>query len=138
MSADHKYFMVVIFFVVLFFVSTFISYVSYRRNLSKYKYFLESYQKNALFIDSITKLSAHFGFVFFYFKIAFFIRLLKNKKMYATKGVLVNQACYDFMHSFNPCEIKWMWEWRRNYQIQSAFLVMALLSAYIHSVVFNY
>lgn len=138
MNTDHKYFMVVIFFVVLFFVSTFISYVSYRRNLSKYKYFLESYQKNALFIDSITKFSAHFGFVFFYFKVVFFIRLLKNKKMYATKGVLVDQACYEYMLLFNPSEIKWMWEWRRNYQIQSAFLVMALLSAYIHSVVFNY
>lgn len=138
MSTDHKYFMVVIFFVVLFFVSTFISYVSYRRNLSKYNCFLDDYQKSSLFIDSITKLSKNFGFVFFYFKIVFFIRLLKNKKMYATKGVLVDQSCYEFMHSFNPSEIKWMWEWRRNYLIQSAFLAMALLSAYIHSVVFNY
>lgn len=58
--------------------------------------------------------------------------------MYATKGVLVDQACYEFMYLFNPSEIKWMWEWRRNYLIQSAFLAMALLSAYIHSVVFNY
>lgn len=68
----------------------------------------------------------------------FFIRLLKNKKMYATKGVLVDQACYEYMLSFNPSEIKWMWEWRRNYLIQSEFLAMALLSAYIHCVVFNY
>lgn len=138
MSTDHKYFMVVIFFVVLFFVSTSISYISYRRNLSKYKFFLDNYKRSSLFIDSITKLSENFGFVFFYFKIVFFIRLLKNKKMYATKGVLVDQACYEYMLSFNSSEIKWMWEWRRNYLIQSAFLAMALLSAYIHSVVFNY
>ncbi|MEJ5114962.1 hypothetical protein [Erwinia billingiae] len=138
MSTDHKYFMVVIFFVVLFFVSTSISYISYRRNLSKYKFFLDNYKRSSLFINSITKLSENLGFVFFYFKIVFFIRLLKNKKMYATKGVLVDQACYEYMLSFNPSEIKWMWEWRRNYLIQSAFLAMALLSAYIHSVVFNY
>lgn len=138
MSTDHKYFMVVIFFVVLFFLSTSISYASYRRNLSKYKFFLDNYKRSSLFIDSITKLSENLGFVFFYFKIVFFIRLLKNKKMYATKGVLVDQACYEYMLSFNPSEIKWMWEWRRNYLIQSAFLAMALLSAYIHSVVFNY
>jgi hypothetical protein len=130
--------MVVIFFVVLFFVSTSISYISYRRNLSKYKFFLDNYKRSSLFINSITKLSENLGFVFFYFKIVFFIRLLKNKKMYATKGVLVDQACYEYMLSFNPSEIKWMWEWRRNYLIQSAFLAMALLSAYIHSVVFNY
>lgn len=48
MSTDHKYFMAVIFFVVLFFVSTFISYISYRRSLSKYKFFLDNY-KEALF-----------------------------------------------------------------------------------------
>ena len=58
--------------------------------------------------------------------------------MYATKGVLVDQACYEYMLSFNPSEIEWMWEWRRNYLIQTEFLAMALLSAYIHSVVFNY
>lgn len=94
MSTDHKYFMVFIFFVILFFVSTSISYVSYCRNLSKYKLFLDNYKKSSLFIDSITKLSENLGFVYFYFKMVFFIRLLKNKKMYAIKGVLVDQAFF--------------------------------------------
>ncbi|QEW33712.1 hypothetical protein D0N50_19395 [Erwinia billingiae] len=138
MSTEHKYFMVVIFFVVLFIISTLVSWISYRRNLSKYKIFLEGYQKSGLFIDSITKFSLNFGFIFYYFKIVFFIRLLKNKKMYATKAQLVDKECYDYMHSFSYSEIKWMWEWRRNYLIQSSFLTIALLLAYIHSIVFNY
>ncbi|WP_147194908.1 hypothetical protein [Pantoea sp. CCBC3-3-1] len=138
MRAEHLAFLVVIAFAVLFAASLICSWVSYKKNLRNYERFLKKYREQGLFVDSITKVSEHLGFLFFYLKIAFFVRLLKNKKIYAAKGVLVDERCYRYIQSRPAEEVKWMWEWRRNYFIQSTLLCITLISCFIHSVVYNY
>lgn len=138
MSEEHLAFSVVILFAVLFLFSLVYSFFYYKKHLEDYNRFISEYRKQGLFVDSLTNLSENFGFMFFYLKIMFFIRLLKNKKINVVKNVSVDKRCYDYMQSMPEHEIKWMWKWRRNYFIQSALLCVTLFAAYIHSVIYSY
>ncbi|WP_345830305.1 hypothetical protein AAGR22_03505 [Erwinia sp. HDF1-3R] len=138
MSTEYLFFSIVLFLFLISISATIVSYFSYKKNLSRYEFFLENYQQAGLFVDTVTTLASNPGFVFFYFKIVFFIRLLRRKKMYSKKGVLVDERCYHYMQSLPKNEIAWMWKGRRNYFIQSSFFIMAMLMAYIHSVIYHY
>ena len=138
MSNEDLFFFVALLFLFLSIVSIIFSYINYKKTLSDYESFLSEYRKNGLFVDSITNLTSNFGFILFYMKIMFFIRLLKNKKMYKKKNVLVEKRCYEYMQSIPHQKIKWMWVWRRNYFIQSTFLIITFSLLYAHSGIYNY
>lgn len=138
MSNERFYFCIVILFVLLSVFSTIFSYVEYRKHLPKYERLLASYRQTGLFLDTATNFSSNFGFILYYMKVMFFIRLLKDRKMYKSKGVLVGRECYNFLQSISYDEIKWIWIWRRNYLIQSFLMALTMILAYAHSIIYNW
>ena len=138
MSAEHMLFLVVLFFIMLFIIATGYAYYSYKKHIQDYTFFLQEYRRNGLYVDSISNVSENFGVAFYYLKIMFFIRLLKNKKMYVEKGKPVERRCYDYMKSLPEEQIAWMRSWRVNFFVQAVLFVTSVALVYIHSVIYNY
>lgn len=138
MSAEHMLFLVVLFFIMLFIIATGYAYYSYKKHIQDYTIFLQEYRRNGLYVDSISNVGENFGFAFYYLKIMFFIRLLKNKKMYVEKGKPVERRCYDYMKSLPEEQIAWMRSWRVNFFVQAVLFVTSVALVYIHSVIYNY
>lgn len=138
MSAEYFLFLIVVVFVIFFFIATIYTYYLYKKHLNNYEDFFKQYRRNGLYIDSISNLSSDFGFVLYYLKIAFFVRLLQDKKMYVEKGKLVDKACYEYMHNLPKEKTAWMWSWRRAHFIQAFLFVISLVLGFLHSIFYHY
>lgn len=138
MNAEHMLFLVVLLFIMLFIIATGHAYYSYKKHIQDYKFFLQEYRQNGLYVDNISNVSENFGFAFYYLKIMFFIGLLKNKKMYVEKGMPVEKRCYDYMNNLPAEQIAWMWNWRVNFFVQAVFFIISISLGYIHSVIYTY
>lgn len=138
MSTEHILFSVALFFFFLFIVSTIYAYSIYRKHLSDYEFFIKEYRQHGYYIDSMTNLSANFGFAFYYLKVMYFVRLLKNRKMYIQKGMLIDKECYDYMQSLPKEKIEWMWRWRRAFIFQAVLFIVAIAFGYTHSLIYHY
>lgn len=138
MSTEHLLFSIVLLLGFLFIIATLQALYLYKKHLNDYKNFLKDYRQCGLYVDNISNLAENFGFTAYYLKITFFVRLLKNKKMYIAKGKPVNNACYEYMHNV-PVEKKaWMWAWRKAFLIQGTLFFMTIAFGFLHSIIYNY
>ena len=138
MSAEYFLFLIVVLFVLLFVIATLYAYWLYKKHLNDYKIFFKQYRQSGLYIDSVSNVSSNFGFVLYYLKIAFFVRLLQDKKMYIEKGKLVDKECYEYMHNLPSEQTAWMWSWRRAHITQAFLFIISLMLGYLHSILYHY
>ena len=109
----------------------------FRVNRKAYQDFIDLYQNAGLQLDLTTKVANHLGFYANFQKLAFFMNLMKGRKMRFSKSENVSIKAYEFVQKQPREKMVWMEKTLYLYQLTFFLTVVWAVFMAIFVYVFN-